>query len=139
VPGCRGENGNACPDGEVCTSVDETIGECIPESDGGTGGTGGAGGAGGTGGVGGAGGTSGTGGTAGTGATGGMGGTGAMGGTGGASGTGGGADAGTDEEGVLEGGGCSCTVPGSGSAPLGLGLMTVLAGLLGLRSRRRPQ
>ncbi len=136
VPGCRGQDGNGCPDGEVCTSVDETIGECIPESDGGTGGTGGAGGAGGaggTGGVGGAGGTSGTGGTAGTGATGGMG------GTGGASGTGGGADAGTDEEGVLEGGGCSCTVPGSGSAPLGLGLMTVLAGLLGLRSRRRPQ
>jgi clumping factor A len=43
VDGCRGVGGNGCPDGEVCTSTDETIGECVPDSEG-AGGAGGAGG-----------------------------------------------------------------------------------------------
>jgi hypothetical protein len=28
VSGCRGQGGNGCPAGEVCTSVDTTIGQC---------------------------------------------------------------------------------------------------------------
>jgi hypothetical protein len=30
TPGCRGSDGQGCPEGEVCTSMDLTIGECIP-------------------------------------------------------------------------------------------------------------
>ena len=41
IDGCRGEGGNGCPDGEVCTSTDATIGECVAGT-GGSGGTGGA-------------------------------------------------------------------------------------------------
>ena len=33
LEGCRG-TGNGCPDGGTCTSVDETIGKCIPKEDG---------------------------------------------------------------------------------------------------------
>ncbi|MRG97228.1 MopE-related protein [Polyangium spumosum] len=29
VPGCRGESGNGCPYGELCTSTDASIGECV--------------------------------------------------------------------------------------------------------------
>jgi uncharacterized repeat protein (TIGR01451 family)/MYXO-CTERM domain-containing protein len=28
-PGCRGEGGNGCPTGQVCTSMDATIGQCV--------------------------------------------------------------------------------------------------------------
>jgi MYXO-CTERM domain-containing protein len=37
IPGCRGINGNGCPIGEECTSMDESVGQCVPES--GTGGS----------------------------------------------------------------------------------------------------
>ncbi|HEY3351987.1 MAG TPA: isopeptide-forming domain-containing fimbrial protein [Polyangia bacterium] len=30
ISGCRGEGGNGCPDGEVCSSTDTTIGTCVP-------------------------------------------------------------------------------------------------------------
>ncbi|MBK8253717.1 MAG: hypothetical protein IPK82_13755 [Polyangiaceae bacterium] len=43
VSGCRGTDPK-CPDGQVCTSTDETIGECVPDGSGGSGGGGGAGG-----------------------------------------------------------------------------------------------
>jgi hypothetical protein len=29
VPGCRGMNGNGCPDPDLCTSPDATIGQCV--------------------------------------------------------------------------------------------------------------
>jgi MYXO-CTERM domain-containing protein len=35
--GCRGEGGNGCPAGETCTSTDGTIGECVPDGQGGNG------------------------------------------------------------------------------------------------------
>jgi uncharacterized repeat protein (TIGR01451 family)/MYXO-CTERM domain-containing protein len=41
VDGCRGMNGNGCPEGQLCTSMDETIGVCIPPGTGGGGGGGG--------------------------------------------------------------------------------------------------
>ncbi len=52
VQGCRGMGGNGCPDGLVCSSVDNTIGTCGPKVE--SGGVGGAGGsdAGGSGGAG---------------------------------------------------------------------------------------
>ncbi|MBX3127457.1 MAG: DUF3344 domain-containing protein [Polyangiaceae bacterium] len=34
IDGCRGTDGNGCPDGLVCTSTDGTIGSCVPEGDG---------------------------------------------------------------------------------------------------------
>jgi uncharacterized repeat protein (TIGR01451 family)/MYXO-CTERM domain-containing protein len=44
VAGCRGVGGNGCPAGLVCTSNDENVGECVPDSgtgsDSNTGGTG---------------------------------------------------------------------------------------------------
>jgi len=43
--GCRGMNGNGCPDGKVCSSLTATIGICGDGADGGAGGGGGAGGA----------------------------------------------------------------------------------------------
>ena len=130
VAGCRGTNGNGCPTGEVCTSTDDTIGQCITETDGGTEGGAGASGAAGSAGIGGSGGgTAGSGGgTAGTG--------------GGAAGTGGSAGAGTpatDETGVLEGGGCSCSTPTSGGTGLGFGLLTALGTLLVARRRRNQR
>lgn len=30
IDGCRGTNGNGCPDGETCTSMDDSIGMCEP-------------------------------------------------------------------------------------------------------------
>jgi MYXO-CTERM domain-containing protein len=126
--GCRGEGGNGCPAGEVCTSVDETIGECVLESDGGTGGS--AGSAGSAGAAGSAG--SGVGGTAGSGGGAGSGGTA---GTGGSAGADGGLTP-EDDGTVLEGGGCSCSVPTSGNAPLGLGLVAALGALWAARRRR---
>ena len=117
VPGCRGENGNGCPDGEVCTSTDETIGECVIESDGGTGGAAGSSPDGGTGGT--------------AGSTGGSGGSGAMGGTAGSAG------ASAEPDGtVLEGGGCGCSVPSSGRTPLGLAIAFALGALWFGRRRR---
>lgn len=111
IAGCRG-TGNGCPAGEVCTSMDATIGSCVSaatssssasssssssssassssasssSSSSAGGGTGGTGGMGGTGGVGG---TSATSGTGGVGGTGGMTGSGGAGGTGGMTGSGG--------------------------------------------------
>jgi fimbrial isopeptide formation D2 family protein len=41
VDGCRGMGGNGCPAGLTCTSIDTTIGQCVP--DGGEGGAGGGG------------------------------------------------------------------------------------------------
>jgi fimbrial isopeptide formation D2 family protein len=41
--GCRGVDGNGCPDGFECTSQDSSIGQCVPTEPG-TGGAGGAGG-----------------------------------------------------------------------------------------------
>jgi len=35
--GCRGEGGNGCPDGQVCTSTDGSIGDCVPDGSGGGG------------------------------------------------------------------------------------------------------
>jgi uncharacterized repeat protein (TIGR01451 family)/MYXO-CTERM domain-containing protein len=35
IAGCRGQGGNGCPEGEVCTSTDTTIGQCVPATDGG--------------------------------------------------------------------------------------------------------
>ncbi|AKT37489.1 isopeptide-forming domain-containing fimbrial protein [Chondromyces crocatus] len=43
VTGCRGEGGNGCPEEQVCSSTDETIGQCGPSGTGGAGGTGGGG------------------------------------------------------------------------------------------------
>lgn len=43
VEGCRGVGGNGCPEGEICTSQDETIGECVPDTSEGGGGAGGGG------------------------------------------------------------------------------------------------
>ncbi len=40
VDGCRGEGGNGCPDGQVCTSQDGNIGECVDGAGGSGGGTG---------------------------------------------------------------------------------------------------
>ncbi len=33
IPGCRGMNGNGCPDGKTCTSINGTIGSCGCEED----------------------------------------------------------------------------------------------------------
>jgi hypothetical protein len=41
VNGCRGLNGNGCPAGKLCTSLDETIGMCVDHGAGGAGGEGG--------------------------------------------------------------------------------------------------
>lgn len=133
IPGCRGQNGNGCPEGEACTSTDDTIGECVPESDGGMGGAAGSAGASGSGGTSGSGGSGG--GTAGSGggAEGGTGG-GDTGGTGGSAGAGGASGSGAEVEGaVLEGGGCSCSVPSTGRASMGLALF----GLVALWTARR--
>jgi uncharacterized repeat protein (TIGR01451 family)/MYXO-CTERM domain-containing protein len=35
VDGCRGAGGNGCPGGLHCTSTDGTIGQCVPQDDGG--------------------------------------------------------------------------------------------------------
>ena len=32
IDGCRGTGGNGCPAGLVCTSDDQTVGECVPDS-----------------------------------------------------------------------------------------------------------
>jgi uncharacterized repeat protein (TIGR01451 family) len=42
VVGCRGGGGNGCPPGSMCTSATMAVGQCVPRSDGGGGGTGGA-------------------------------------------------------------------------------------------------
>jgi hypothetical protein len=109
VPGCRGVNGNGCPDGEECTSMDETIGECIPIGGEGGGGAGAGGeGPGGQGpGVGGSGGNQGTNGSG-----------------------------GNNLNGPIEArGGCACEAPAgrSGSLPWAL----ALAGLSVAALRRR--
>ena len=49
-PGCRGMAGNGCPDGQTCTSTDDTIGECLGGGEGGGGQGGGGQGGGGQGG-----------------------------------------------------------------------------------------
>jgi len=113
IPGCRGVNGNGCPDGQMCTSSDETVGQCVPED-----GTGGSDSASGT--------DSGpTEGSASAGPT-----------EGSASATdssGSGSD--SNSNGALddEGFGCECNSNGSG-APMGLALLGLLA--LGRRRRR---
>jgi len=117
IPGCRGTNGNGCPDGQMCTSEDDTVGQCVPEE--GTGGSDSA-----TGGP--------TEGSASAGVT-----------DGSASVTDGsasatdssGSDSNTGSGGALddEGFGCECNSTGSG-APMGLALLSLLA--LGRRRRR---
>ena len=47
VAGCRGTDGNGCPDGEQCTSMNATVGECVMPTSGAGGGGAGGGGAGG--------------------------------------------------------------------------------------------
>jgi len=39
VDGCRGTNGNGCPDGKICTSMSATVGICTDGAGGGGGGT----------------------------------------------------------------------------------------------------
>lgn len=56
IDGCRGTDGNRCPDGLVCSSVDNTIGTCGPKVEGTSSSTSGVGGAGGDGSGGGTGG-----------------------------------------------------------------------------------
>ncbi len=43
IDGCRGTDGNGCPDGLECTSTDSSIGQCIPTNTGNVGGSGGGG------------------------------------------------------------------------------------------------
>jgi uncharacterized repeat protein (TIGR01451 family)/MYXO-CTERM domain-containing protein len=116
IDGCRGIGADSgCPSGQVCTSTDATIGQCVPEGTGGTAG------------VGGASGSAGSGGTAATG------GTAASGGTGGASAAAGGG--GLAPEGAsLEGGGCGCSTPGKSGRT---GLLFALLGTALLLLRRR--
>jgi len=145
--GCRGSGGNGCPTGESCTSTDTTIGECVVEGSGGAGGgpgTGGSAGAAGSvtaGGAAGApsGGAPATAGAAGSVAT--AGGAGAPSGagapgTGGATAEGGAGEEEEAPEGVLEGGGCSCSVPGGASRNLTGWALALVVGLL-WRSRRK--
>jgi len=40
IDGCRGVGGNGCPAGESCSSTDNTIGECVPDTSEGGGGAG---------------------------------------------------------------------------------------------------
>lgn len=40
IEGCRGMDGNGCPIGEHCTSMDTSIGTCVPDGSGGAGGSG---------------------------------------------------------------------------------------------------
>jgi uncharacterized repeat protein (TIGR01451 family)/MYXO-CTERM domain-containing protein len=49
IDGCRGMGGNGCPTGDMCTSMDSTIGECEPDTPDGGSGAGGNGGEGGRG------------------------------------------------------------------------------------------
>ncbi len=117
IAGCRGDGGNGCPDGETCTSTDGSIGDCVPDGEGG----GGMGGAGPTS----SGSTSGATNGAGPSST-------SAGGTG--AGTGG---AGADDSGSDDGDdGCGCTVPQSGSGTGAL-IALVAAGVAALRRRRR--
>ena len=32
IDGCRGQGGNGCPAGLICTSQDDTVGQCVPDS-----------------------------------------------------------------------------------------------------------
>lgn len=113
VEGCRGADGNRCPDGLECSTTDATIGQCvIVEGPGGAGGVGGGGGAPSTGGAVASGGVP-TGGVP----------------TGGALATGG-----TETLPVLEGGGCACSTPRQGASGAAF---AALAAALALATRRR--
>ncbi|MBW2458757.1 MAG: isopeptide-forming domain-containing fimbrial protein, partial [Deltaproteobacteria bacterium] len=141
VPGCRGAgNISGCPQGEICTSIDNTIGQCVPDTSGGGGGAGG--GLGGMGGMGGMGG--GMGGGASSSGLGGAGGgasssSGVAGGGGTSNGAGGSTSSGDDYYGgdsIGQEGGCGCSAPGSRGVR-GLGAMVALGLLVALRRRRR--
>jgi clumping factor A len=137
VPGCRGVgNDSGCPQGEICTSTDNTIGPCIPDpSAGGAGGMGGS--VGGAGGMGGGASSSGVGGAGGSGANS----SGGAGGGGFTSGTGGSSSSGDDYYGgdsIGQESGCGCTAPGS-THHRGLGLMAALGWLVAFRRRRQGE
>jgi uncharacterized repeat protein (TIGR01451 family) len=124
IDGCRGMGGNGCPEGQVCSSADDSIGTCGN----GAGGAGGAGGSAGNGGVGGSGGEGGSGGKGGSG--GGQGGEGTGGeGTGGA----------TSNDVFVEGSGLLCAAKpgGEGSGRIAAWILAIAAGAAGLRKRRR--
>jgi uncharacterized repeat protein (TIGR01451 family)/MYXO-CTERM domain-containing protein len=130
VPGCRGTgNESGCPVGDICTSMDDTIGDCVPDN-GGTGGAGGSTGSMSTGSMT----TSGAGGMTGS-MSAGVGGatTGPTGST--ASGSGGGN--GADGDDIDETGSCGCRIPGEPKETpwKGAGLLALL-GLAVLRRRR---
>ncbi len=150
--GCRGSGGNGCPAGESCTSSDTTIGQCVVDGTGGAGGASGATGAGGSAGSAGsvtAGGAAGSpAGSGGAQAVGGAAGSMAAAGSagtpegGGAPGTGGATDVGgaggeAAPEGVLEGGGCSCSIPVRHSRSLTGWALALLTAMLWRARRRR--
>ena len=112
VPGCVGDaSDGGCPMGQLCTSMDATIGQCIPDGSGGMGGRGCMGGMGGMGGD----------------ASGGMG------GDGGAWSGNGQYD---DSDGIGQAGSCGCEVLGRSTPnPSGIALLGVA--LLGILRRRR--
>ncbi len=126
VLGCRGLGmDSGCPNGDMCTSTDDTIGDCVPDN----GSTTGAGVGGSTGTMTGAGGAmSGAGG-----ATSGAGG--AMSGAGGAMSSGSGANGLGDDDSIAEDGSCACRTPGNSKDEPWRGL--ALAGLLGIVALRR--
>ncbi len=139
VLGCRGQGGNGCPDGLVCTSKDSSIGQCVTDM-----GQGGAAGAAGQAGAGGAAGQSGGGG-GGTTSAGGFGGklgagAGGAAATGGAAGKGGATspppgDLGLDDS--EQSGGCGCVTAGESRGASAFGVLGLaLVSLLGRRRRR---
>jgi len=126
IPGCRGTGGNGCPLGQMCTSIDETVGQCIPEEGTGTGGSMSG---------------SGTESDSGTGATESASATdttpteGSASATETATATATATDSNTGGNGLDdEGFGCECNANGSSGAPMGLALLGLLA--LGRRRRR---
>jgi hypothetical protein len=108
VPGCRGTgNESGCPSGFMCTSMDATIGDCVPDGAGGAGGAGGGGGA-----V--SGGAGGMGTSAGGDMSGGFGGAGTNvgGGAVGGAGVGGDGNVFYDDGNIQQSGSCGCRFPG---------------------------
>lgn len=136
VPGCRGEGGNGCPVGLICTSTDSSIGQCIT----GSGGSGGSSGAAGSSGASGSSGNSGSAGSAASAAAGGNsnGGSGGSGGDSGKSGASGSAANGNTGDGITstDDGSCGCEVPGKGKTTEGA-ISALFALALAFMGRRR--
>ncbi|MFO0553575.1 MAG: MYXO-CTERM sorting domain-containing protein [Polyangiaceae bacterium] len=130
VDGCRGIGGNGCPDGDVCTSVDASAGECVPDT-----GTGGAGGGPTVGGAGGQSSSTSGGAGGGTSTSSSMG----MGGNGGAPATGGAGGGASNSDGEDDGG-CNCRVATASSFEVGrngAAFALAVAALLARSARRR--